>query len=379
MGGANKKIRRPIPQLSSKFTSEILVEVSSSLSITSTSSVFWIITALLPPALRPYSVTTLAHLSDAFAVPSDYSLPLLMARYGWPSMREGLSPFDSQSISQDGPHVTDDDSQPLQRAYSPSPLRYSLSQRGNPVRMSVKNTTGFRHLELTTISKDNTAAESLRTSASLAYLASKLTSCHDTSRNFEEEIMPSMARRKKNVTPEELAPNKCTHPGCNKVFKRPGDLTIHEKTHSRPWKCPISTCKFHEYGWPTEKELARHVNGKHSAMPAMYECEYKPCPYKSRRESNCKQHMEKAHGWRNKTKSNQETLPTRTENKMPTTSSIQAENNFQGRSYLCTYEGCERSISGNGFAESRNLRDHLQRTHNHAGLKGDPLINARRL
>ncbi|KAI0553604.1 hypothetical protein F4679DRAFT_427735 [Xylaria curta] len=113
----------------------------------------------------------------------------------------------------------------------------------------------------------------------------------------EEEIMRSMARRKKNATPEELAPKKCTHPGCNKEFKRPCDLTKHEKTHSRPWKCPIPTCKFHEYGWPTEKEMARHVNDKHSATPAMFECEYKPCPYKSKRESNCKQHMEKAHGW----------------------------------------------------------------------------------
>ncbi|CAJ2502034.1 Uu.00g048870.m01.CDS01 [Anthostomella pinea] len=113
----------------------------------------------------------------------------------------------------------------------------------------------------------------------------------------EEEIMRSMARRKKNASPEELAPKKCTHPGCTKEFKRPCDLTKHEKTHSRPWKCPHPTCKFHEYGWPTEKEMGRHVNDKHLTTPAMYECEFKPCPYKSKRESNCKQHMEKAHGW----------------------------------------------------------------------------------
>ncbi|KAK3996346.1 hypothetical protein QBC44DRAFT_146614 [Cladorrhinum sp. PSN332] len=113
----------------------------------------------------------------------------------------------------------------------------------------------------------------------------------------EEEIMRSMARRKKNATPEELAPKKCREPGCNKEFKRPCDLTKHEKTHSRPWKCPVPTCKYHEYGWPTEKEMDRHHNDKHSSSPAMYECYYKPCPYKSKRESNCKQHMEKAHGW----------------------------------------------------------------------------------
>lgn len=113
----------------------------------------------------------------------------------------------------------------------------------------------------------------------------------------DEEIMRSMARRKKNATPEELAPKKCREPGCNKEFKRPCDLTKHEKTHSRPWKCPIPTCKYHNYGWPTEKEMDRHVNDKHSDAPAMHECLFKPCPYKSKRESNCKQHMEKAHGW----------------------------------------------------------------------------------
>ena len=71
----------------------------------------------------------------------------------------------------------------------------------------------------------------------------------------------------------------------------------HEKTHSRPWKCNDATCKYHEYGWPTEKERDRHVNDKHSATPSMYRCQYPPCPYESKRESNCKQHMEKAHGW----------------------------------------------------------------------------------
>ncbi|KAF3764924.1 hypothetical protein M406DRAFT_227134, partial [Cryphonectria parasitica EP155] len=113
----------------------------------------------------------------------------------------------------------------------------------------------------------------------------------------EDEIMRSMARRKKNASPEELAPKRCREPGCNKEFKRPCDLTKHEKTHSRPWKCPIETCKYHDYGWPTEKEMDRHCNDKHNTAPPMYKCLFPPCPYKSKRESNCKQHMEKAHGW----------------------------------------------------------------------------------
>ncbi|KAG6977972.1 Zinc finger transcription factor ace1 [Fusarium oxysporum f. sp. conglutinans] len=42
----------------------------------------------------------------------------------------------------------------------------------------------------------------------------------------------------------------------------------------------------------------------------MYECMFKPCPYKSKRESNCKQHMEKAHGWTYvRTKTNGKKLP----------------------------------------------------------------------
>lgn len=113
----------------------------------------------------------------------------------------------------------------------------------------------------------------------------------------EEEIMRSMARRKKNAPPEEYAPKMCSVPGCTKEFKRPCDLTKHEKTHSRPWKCPLESCKYHEYGWPTEKERDRHMNDKHSDNPPMYECLFKPCTYKSKRDSNRKQHMEKTHGW----------------------------------------------------------------------------------
>jgi len=56
--------------------------------------------------------------------------------------------------------------------------------------------------------------------------------------------------------------------------------------------------------------MDRHHNDKHSDAPAMYECMFKPCPYKSKRESNCKQHMEKAHGWTYvRTKTNGKKLP----------------------------------------------------------------------
>ncbi|KAF4551032.1 Hypothetical protein D9617_15g043860 [Elsinoe fawcettii] len=108
----------------------------------------------------------------------------------------------------------------------------------------------------------------------------------------DDGVRRSMARRKKN---EPIRTYYCKHDGCSKQFKRPCDLTKHIKTHERPWKCPDDTCKYHEVGWPTEKERERHVNDKHSDTPVMYKCLEAGCPYTSKRESNCKQHMEKAH------------------------------------------------------------------------------------
>ncbi len=111
----------------------------------------------------------------------------------------------------------------------------------------------------------------------------------------DEDLEMSMARRKKSEQAAVKQSQRCSE--CDKEFKRPCDLTKHEKTHSRPWKCNEPSCKYSQYGWPTEKERDRHVNDKHSVTPNMYKCQYHPCPYESKRESNCKQHMEKAHGW----------------------------------------------------------------------------------
>lgn len=110
----------------------------------------------------------------------------------------------------------------------------------------------------------------------------------------EDEATRSMARRRKSDKPGDVM-HTCRD--CKKEFKRPCDLTKHEKTHSRPWKCSEEKCKYFDLGWPTEKERDRHMNDKHSAAPAQYKCLYPPCTYASKRESNCKQHMEKAHGW----------------------------------------------------------------------------------
>lgn len=110
----------------------------------------------------------------------------------------------------------------------------------------------------------------------------------------DEGVTRSMARRRKSDKPGDVM-HVCRD--CKKEFKRPCDLTKHEKTHSRPWKCTEEKCKYFEHGWPTEKERDRHVNDKHNSAPPQYQCYYTPCTYASKRESNCKQHMEKAHGW----------------------------------------------------------------------------------
>ncbi|ATY59778.1 Zinc C2H2-type DNA-binding [Cordyceps militaris] len=170
--------------------------------------------------------------------------------------------------------------------------------KGDDIRLFGGITENGRPAELVRVKKDGTAF-SMSTGKPVDLNETPVRFKRSLSEELddEEEIMRSMARRKKNATPEELAPKKCREPGCTKEFKRPCDLTKHEKTHSRPWKCPIPTCKYHKYGWPTQKEMDRHLNDKHSDAPAMHECYFKPCPYKSKRESNCKQHMEKAHGW----------------------------------------------------------------------------------
>ncbi|KAJ6445942.1 nucleotide-binding, alpha-beta plait [Purpureocillium lavendulum] len=180
------------------------------------------------------------------------------------------------------------------------PLRHpaNLTTRTDEIKLYGGVADNGRPAELVRVKKDGTVI-SLATgkTVDMGESAVKIKRSHSEQLEDQEEIMRSMARRKKNATPEELAPKMCPHPGCGKMFKRPCDLTKHEKTHSRPWKCPLPTCKYHEFGWPTEKEMDRHVNDKHSNAPAMYECKFPPCPYKSKRESNCKQHMEKAHGW----------------------------------------------------------------------------------
>lgn len=98
-----------------------------------------------------------------------------------------------------------------------------------------------------------------------------------------------------DAQPLQIETHSCTD--CKKQFSRLCDLNKHAKSHSRPFKCTFQTCKYWSLGWPTAKELERHVNDKHSTAPRTYPCQYPQCTYESKRQSNCKQHMEKAHGY----------------------------------------------------------------------------------
>lgn len=111
---------------------------------------------------------------------------------------------------------------------------------------------------------------------------------------LDEDVARSMARRKKGYIPE-IVELKCHDPTCDKTFTRKCDLAKHEKTHSRPFKCPEPSCKYHDLGLPTEKERERHYNDKHAKDPHFYKCDF--CEFRTKRESNCKQHQEKKHGW----------------------------------------------------------------------------------
>ncbi|KAF9892830.1 copper-binding transcription factor [Aspergillus nanangensis] len=118
----------------------------------------------------------------------------------------------------------------------------------------------------------------------------------------DEGARRSMARRKKD---EPIMDIQAKCPYCDKIFRRPCDLTKHEKTHIRPFKCEIRECKYHHRGFPTQKELERHFNDRHDSNAPLLECEFENCGYTSKRRSNLNQHMEKLHDWKyNRTRTN---------------------------------------------------------------------------
>jgi hypothetical protein len=64
--------------------------------------------------------------------------------------------------------------------------------------------------------------------------------------------------------------------------------------HDLPWKCRETDCGSR---WPTEEELNQHHAVKHETPARLpVECPVRPCPYRSKRQSNLNVHMRMVHG-----------------------------------------------------------------------------------
>ncbi|KAL9619569.1 MAG: hypothetical protein Q9160_005845 [Pyrenula sp. 1 TL-2023] len=189
------------------------------------------------------------------------------------------------------------ESSPDEMAFSPydSPLRHSMILRSRSRSDDIVTLEGGISqtgdiAELVRWNKDGKGI-SLRTNKAYEALPGLKRQADE---EFDEDAERAMARRKKNADPTPLQ-LKCCDSSCNKIFDRKCDLAKHEKTHTRPFKCPYKNCSYNEKGLPTEKEKERHVNDKHTKNPKLFSCKF--CEFSTKRESNCKQHMEKKHGF----------------------------------------------------------------------------------
>ncbi|TRX89725.1 hypothetical protein FHL15_009315 [Xylaria flabelliformis] len=106
---------------------------------------------------------------------------LLPTDYKWTvSSRKSVS--EAQSNSSNNSRTANSESEPrADDTQNNATTSYkSLSWISSCRHQPTKNAPDFRGLKYKTISKDNTADENMQRSASLAYLGSRLTSCHNT-------------------------------------------------------------------------------------------------------------------------------------------------------------------------------------------------------
>jgi hypothetical protein len=145
----------------------------------------------------------------------------------------------------------------------------------------------------------------------------------DQGHNDEDETSPDSDSSNANSNSDSLTKGKGASYGSgSKGLSRPPDTSTSDSTstrnprsrkraggeplyreHScstngdyddRPFKCPDMDCRYCEQGRPTQKERDRHIDSKHSARSRQYHSTY--FHFKTKHESNCKQHMEKKHG-----------------------------------------------------------------------------------
>ncbi|CAK7218754.1 hypothetical protein SBRCBS47491_003617 [Sporothrix bragantina] len=142
---------------------------------------------------------------------------------------------------------------------------------------------------------------------------------------------------------------------CGRQFKRPCDLNRHTRTHTRPFKCQVPMCKYVVCGFPTSQELQRHMDDRHSDKAPTFHCSFQGCKYSSKRESNCKQHMEKTHNWvydrtRHSNKGHNQTARTGSneegEKELADRTNLEAEDDEVMGEVLAKQEGEEPVIAG---------------------------------
>jgi len=97
-----------------------------------------------------------------------------------------------------------------------------------------------------------------------------------------------------------VSPNTCN--SCQKSFPKPYLLHKHEKSHTRPFKCPEVTCRYK--GAQLRKDLDRHIRTKHpERVPDVvrHHCPVENCKYSEQggetfgRLDHLKRHMESKH------------------------------------------------------------------------------------
>ncbi|KAI1738185.1 hypothetical protein F4680DRAFT_192726 [Xylaria scruposa] len=172
----------------------------------------------------------------------------------------------------------------------------------NPISLqrSFKNATGVGRFNYTTISKNNTAGEHSRRSASFAYLGCKLATRNETSlnlrsmsilqHNFQNLQQPSSPRS----SPQ---PGSLVCPECGREFDQIHKLNHHKRYHDRAYECAYPDCD-RKFG--TRTHLDRHINDRHLKLKA-YHCTDPTCAWfkggKSfPRKENWRRHMIKNHG-----------------------------------------------------------------------------------
>ncbi|RPB24714.1 hypothetical protein L211DRAFT_867611 [Terfezia boudieri ATCC MYA-4762] len=174
---------------------------------------------------------------------------------------------------------------------------------------------------------------------------------------------PVPRTRMKSTSPIQYPRNKTKHQGRAQQVKEPQafpctwDGCAHQP-FPRACDLTVESCKYAIEGFPTEKERDRHWTDRHSPDTPAFCCKYFPCTYKSKRESNCKQHMENAHGYTYvRMKQNHKASGDKRQSHSPTSPGDQESPMGAPPSYQAT---AQASI-GDGFPQTKHQNQYTDR------------------